>query len=248
MQHHRRYRRSRSGFADTGGNSALRAATPEQPPKSSLPDVWPGKRAHARRCPAPPMRSLCRCRGRTLLTGGSAPNLPWYELGGPAWGRTLRRQLSPKGKPHHVQQPTDCSRGRQHRTRGELATLDTPPGTETWKPVPDFELVSSLIEGLVQHGITIVRESYATSGRDDARLFGVIDLLIPDLAQPDYGMSLGIRGANDRSMVIQATAGAGVFVCDNLAFSGESGTVVLRKKHTSRLDLSAVVPPAIDFI
>ena len=31
-----------------------------------------------------------------------------------------------------------------------------------------------------------------------------------------------------------------------LAFSGDSGTVVLRKRHTSRLDLSRVVPPAID--
>ena len=37
-----------------------------------------------------------------------------------------------------------------------------------------------------------------------------------------------------------------MFVCDNLAFSGDGGTVVLRKKHTSRLDLSRVVPPAID--
>jgi hypothetical protein len=63
---------------------------------------------------------------------------------------------------------------------------------------------------------------------------------IPDdalhLAQRDYAMALGIRGSNDRSMAIQATAGARVLVCDNLAFSGDSGTIVLRKKHTPRLD------------
>jgi Domain of unknown function (DUF932) len=137
-------------------------------------------------------------------------------------------------------------RGGVRHTRAELATLPTPEATDTWKPVPHFELISTLIEGLEKHQIEIKREEYATSGNDHARFFGVLDLVIPGLAQPDYAMALGIRGANDRSMAIQATAGARVFVCDNLAFSGESGTVVLKKKHTSRLDLSAVVPPAID--
>ncbi|QDV35348.1 DUF932 domain-containing protein [Tautonia plasticadhaerens] len=47
-------------------------------------------------------------------------------------------------------------------------------------------------------------------------------------------------------MSIQAVAAARVFVCDNMAFSGSSGSVVLKKKHTSRLDLAAVVPEAID--
>jgi hypothetical protein len=137
-------------------------------------------------------------------------------------------------------------RGGVRHTRDELATLPTPDPTDTWKPIPHYDLVSSLVEGLQKHDIQITREAYATSGQDHARFFGVLDLVIPGLAQPDYAMALGIRGSNDRSMAIQATAGARVFVCDNLAFSGDSGTIVLRKKHTSRLDLSAVVPPAID--
>jgi hypothetical protein len=103
-----------------------------------------------------------------------------------------------------------------------------------------------LIDGLASHDVQINREQYATSGRDDARLFGVLDLVIPNLAQPDYALCVGIRASNDRSLAIQATAGARVFVCDNLAFSGDSGTVVLKRKHTARLDLSVVVPPAID--
>jgi hypothetical protein len=136
--------------------------------------------------------------------------------------------------------------GGKYRTREELATLPCPTPTETWRPVPHFELVSSLVESLTHHGIQINREQYATSGKEDARLFGVLDLIIPDLQTPEYGMSLGLRASNDRSLAIQATAGARVFVCDNLSFSGDSGTVVLRKKHTSKLDLAKVVPPAID--
>ena len=135
--------------------------------------------------------------------------------------------------------------GGIRRTRDELRGLATPPATDTWRPVPHFELVASLVDGLGHQGITIAREEYATS-HSDARLFGVLDLLIPGTAEPDYGMSLGLRGSNDKSLAISAVAGARVFVCDNLAFSGDGGTVVLRKRHTSRLDLSRVVPPSID--
>ncbi|MGP0069496.1 MAG: hypothetical protein ACLQGP_38600 [Isosphaeraceae bacterium] len=131
--------------------------------------------------------------------------------------------------------------GGIRRTRDELRGLATPPATDTWRPVPHFELVASLVDGLGQQGISIAREEYATS-HSDARLFGVLDLLIPGTAEPDYGMSLGLRGSNDKSLAISAVAGARVFVCDNLAFSGDGGTVVLRKRHTSRLDLSGSSP------
>jgi hypothetical protein len=132
------------------------------------------------------------------------------------------------------------------RTRDELATIPTPPATESWKPIPHFDLVSELLYGLHRQGVVVRREEYATHGRDAARLFGVLDLSIPDLDTSEFGMSLGLRGANDKSMSIQVIAAARVFVCDNMAFSGSGGAVVLKKKHTSRLDLSRVVPPAID--
>ena len=102
--------------------------------------------------------------------------------------------------------------GGIRRTRDELATLHTPEPTATWRPVPHADLVAELIKGLEVQGITVARDEYATTGRDDARLFGVMDLLIPDLGTPDFGMALGLRGANDRSMAIQVIAAARVFV------------------------------------
>jgi hypothetical protein len=108
------------------------------------------------------------------------------------------------------------------------------------------ELVGELLRGLERQGVHVARDEYATAGREDARLFGVMDLRIRDLDTPDFSMALGLRGANDKSMAISVVAAARVFVCDNLAFSGGSGAVVLRKRHTSRLDLAAVVPWAID--
>jgi hypothetical protein len=136
--------------------------------------------------------------------------------------------------------------GGIRRTRDELATLHTPSPTATWRPVPHADLVAELIGGLSARGVHVVRESYCTMGRDDARLLGTMDLQIPDLDTADFGMGLGLRGANDKSLSIQVVAAARVFVCDNWAFSGSAGAVFLKKKHTSRLDLSAVVPPAIE--
>lgn len=136
--------------------------------------------------------------------------------------------------------------GGVRRTRQELATLHTPPPTATWRPVPHSELISALMDGLQNQGVAIARDEYATMGHQDAKLFGMMDLRISDLDTPDYTMALGLRGANDKSMSIQVIAAARVFVCDNMAFSGSDGSVVLRKRHTSRLDLAAIVPNAID--
>src|SRR4051794_39631073 len=136
--------------------------------------------------------------------------------------------------------------GGTRRSREELANLHTPVGTPTWKPVPHADLVAELIRGLEAQGVQVARDDYCTMGRDDARLLGTMDLRIPDLDTPDFAMGLGLRGANDKSMSIQVVAAARVFVCDNWAFSGSEGAVFLKKKHTSRLDLASVVPPAID--
>src|SRR5262249_34951620 len=136
--------------------------------------------------------------------------------------------------------------GGIYRTRDDLSRIPTPSGTDTWKPVPHYDLVSSLIDDLRSRGIAVTREQYATVGREGARLFGVMDLRIDGLDTPDLSTSLGLRGANDKTMAIQVIAAARVFVCDNLAFSGSDGAVVLKKKHTGRLDLPRVVPPAIE--
>src|SRR5262249_22437750 len=136
--------------------------------------------------------------------------------------------------------------GGIYRTRDDLSRIPTPSGTDTWKPVPHYDLVSSLIDDLRSRGIAVTREQYATVGRNGARLFGVMDLRIDGLDTLDLSTSLGLRGASDKSMAIQVIAAARVFVCDNLAFSGSDGAVVLRKKHTSRLALAEVVPPAIE--
>src|SRR4051812_3775467 len=136
--------------------------------------------------------------------------------------------------------------GGVRRTRQELANLHTPPPTATWRPVPHAELVSTLVEGLATNGVEVTREEFCTLGRDDAKLLGTLDLRIRDLDTPDFSMGLGLRASNDKSRSIQVVCAARTFVCDNWAFSGSAGAVFLKRKHTARLNLRAVVPGAVD--
>jgi len=136
--------------------------------------------------------------------------------------------------------------GGVRRTRQELATLHTPPATPTWRPVPHAELVSALVEGLATNGVEVTREEFCTLGREDAQLLGTMDLRIRDLETPDFSMGLGLRASNDKSLSIQVVCAARTFVCDNWAFSGSAGAVFLKRKHTARLNLRAVVPGAVD--
>lgn len=116
-------------------------------------------------------------------------------------------------------------------TRAELETIPTPMGTDTFKPVSHIELVTSLQAILDSKGITIVKEQFAVRA-DGSRLFGTFDLSLED---GNTCASMGFRTANDRTMKISIVAGLRVFVCDNLCLSGDS--VILNRKHTSRLDL-----------
>lgn len=125
-------------------------------------------------------------------------------------------------------------------TRETLAALPAVIGTDTFKPVAHIELIETLDHKLVERGVQIVREQYAIS-KDGMKLFGTLDLTL----NGTEGMcaSLGLRTANNREMALQMIAGMRVFVCDNMAFSGE--TIILRRKHTSGLNLIDVIAEGV---
>lgn len=120
-------------------------------------------------------------------------------------------------------------------TREQLALAPVPPETATFKPVPHITLVMALETILADKGITVTREQYALRS-DGSRMFGTFDLALAGAYEASAG-ALGFRTANNRSMSLQMVAGMRVFVCDNMALSGDM--VVLKRKHTGGLDLMA---------
>jgi Domain of unknown function (DUF932) len=120
--------------------------------------------------------------------------------------------------------------GAEYIDREGLKTLETPEPTESWTPIPHYDLVQALEGQLRARGIAIVKEQFAVQ---KAKLFGLIDT---DYAVDEEGCaSLGIRTANDKSLALQLAIGKRIFICDNMAFHGD--LIALRRKHTGNLDL-----------
>ena len=120
--------------------------------------------------------------------------------------------------------------GAEYIDREGLKALETPPATDTWTPIPHYDLVVALEGQLKARGITIVKEQFAVQ---KAKLFGVIDTDYQ--VTEEGGAAIGIRTANDKSLALQLAIGYRVFICDNMAFHGD--LIALRRKHTANLDL-----------
>ena len=132
--------------------------------------------------------------------------------------------------------------GAQRISREDLATLDVPEATATFKPIAHSELVDVIEEALAFRHIRIVEQEFATTP-DGMKLFGVLRV------NADYegvGFAIGLRNANDKSMRVGIVSGYRVFCCDNLAFSGDFNPML--QKHSKNLDLIESVSIAVDRI
>jgi hypothetical protein len=132
--------------------------------------------------------------------------------------------------------------GYQGRTisREDLALVPTPLATDTHRPVPHHEVVGALVETLGFRHIGVVHDEYAVSP-DGMRMFGVLDL-----ATEMHGcrFSIGFRNSHDKSMRLAMTVGYRVFVCSNMAFSGDFTPVLA--KHSKSLNLLDSISVGVD--
>lgn len=100
-------------------------------------------------------------------------------------------------------------------------------------PVRHDIFVDGLREAIAMAGLKIQREEFAIM-RGGAKLFGVMDFSSDD---KHIGACLGFRHGNDRSMRLKLVAGLRVFVCDNMALSGDQ--VLMNYLHTNTFDPKA---------
>jgi len=121
--------------------------------------------------------------------------------------------------------------GGRRVTREELATLPTPASTNTHKVIPHHEVINALEETLSFRHINIVRGDYAIA-KDGARLFSLLEV---DAEHEGVRFAIALRNAHDKSMTLAMTAGYRVFICDNMAMSGDFKP--LAAKHTRNFDL-----------
>ncbi len=124
--------------------------------------------------------------------------------------------------------------------RDEIALVPTPAATASWKPVPHTEVIDSVTDMVRARNWQILDEQYGLA-RDGQKMFGVVR--INKSNSTEWSRCIGIRNSHDRSFAVGLTAGVSVVVCSNLAFGG---SMVLKRRHTSRIELNGLVVEAID--
>lgn len=122
--------------------------------------------------------------------------------------------------------PTPASRGPQH------------------EPVPHHLLARALMVEAQERGYDVRRQQFAL-GMNGSALFGVLDLMPPGVVDvEDRGMSLGFRNSTNSTLAIKVVAGTRVFVCDNLALSGD--LIAVLRRNTTGLDLNDALKAGFD--
>jgi hypothetical protein len=112
-----------------------------------------------------------------------------------------------------------------------IATAFTPQPTETHYPISHQDFLNTVEDGLSKSGLTVDKRSYGLS-HDDNRMFSLYELSRDNGENGTFKNVLGIRNAHDKAFSAGLVCGSKVFVCDNLAFSGE---IKMNRKHTANI-------------
>ena len=124
--------------------------------------------------------------------------------------------------------------------RDEIAKIPTPEGTTSWKPVSHMDVIDAVTEAVKAKNWSIIDEQYGLA-REGQRMFGV--MRINNSSSPEWSRCIGIRNSHDQSLSVGLAAGISVMCCSNLAFGG---AMVLKRRHTSRIELGNLVLTAVD--
>ena len=127
----------------------------------------------------------------------------------------------------------------------QVVSVKTPRATSTWQPIPHHQLIQTVQRTLATTNLTIGTQAHSLT-HDGSRYFGLMEIQSRK-TNDDYTWVLGLRNSHDKMFPAGIVAGASVFVCDNLSFSGE---VKFARKHTRYInrDLPQLTERAIGLL
>ena len=120
--------------------------------------------------------------------------------------------------------------GGEYCTLDELRNIPLPEETPTYKPVSHYDLATNLakVSATLLRDYSLEKSNYGLA-RDGAQLFGVHTYRN---GSESMGLSIGFRNSYDKSMSVGIAIGASVFVCDNLALTGD---ISISRKHSTNV-------------
>lgn len=110
----------------------------------------------------------------------------------------------------------------------DVAVANTPPPTDTHVPISHAKFLDTVNGALDKSGLHVDSRAYGMS-HDNNRMFSLFGLSRDEGDNGTFKNVLGIRNAHDKAFSAGLVCGSQVFVCDNLAFSGE---IKMNRKHT----------------
>jgi len=141
--------------------------------------------------------------------------------------------------------------GGKHSSFAEVAAVEVPQETESYRPVPHGDMIRLLgVELASRFGLKDPVAKYGLN-KGGAQLFGTftydlskqqsdMEVFTQDNGNSidgdyfkQYGLSIGFRNSYDKTLSAAFAGGSSVFVCDNLSFSGSSFTIM--RKHTPNI-------------
>lgn len=124
--------------------------------------------------------------------------------------------------------------------RETLEMVETPVGSGRWQPIPHYTLFNLVDQTILQNGLQIENVQMGIA-KDGARFFALMDI---SSDMTGYRLTIGLRNSHDKMFPAGMVVGSRVFVCDNLAFSGE---ISIARKHTIHImdDLPGLVVGAV---
>lgn len=121
--------------------------------------------------------------------------------------------------------------GASKTTIDDVTRVETPKADGRWCPIPHRALYDQVVGALAQMNMRVVTEQHAL-GRNGLRYFSLLQVANCKTVSDDYAYVLGLRNSHDKCFPAGLVVGSGVFVCDNLAFSGE---ISIARKHTTNI-------------
>mgnify|MGYP006410372303 FL=1 len=117
--------------------------------------------------------------------------------------------------------------GAQEATHQDLAAVPVPEVTNSYCPVTHDDLAKMLADmgQSILSGFELSKSQFGLS-KDGQQLFGIHTF---NNGRSDLGLSIGFRNSYDKTLSVGIAVGASVFVCDNLALTGD---ITVMRKHT----------------
>lgn len=131
--------------------------------------------------------------------------------------------------------------GAEPIAASHLPQLETPEATKSHVPIPHHRVVDLVKFTLAHYGHEVTEEHYGVTP-DHMRFFGLLSL---KSKYGPYEDTVGLRNSHDKKFPVGISFGSRVFVCDNLAFIGDS-TVMRRHTANAKRDLPGMVMQVIE--